>query len=82
MHIEELDNAGLENNLNKLKKEILNAKEYVRSLKSNLAAYNNTTKLEKVMEDVEHTVEMSEAHVKRLQRNANGIFQKKANLAT
>ena len=71
MHIEELDNAGLENNPNKLKEEIINAREYVQSLKSNLAAYNDTARLEKVIGDVEHTVEMSEAHVNRLQRSAS-----------
>ena len=52
MHIEELDNAGLENNPNKLKEEIINAREYVQSLKSNLAAYNDTARLEKVIGDV------------------------------
>ena len=75
-HIEELDSAGLENNLHKLRKEILNAKEYVRTLKSSLAAYHNTTKLEGVIIDVENTIGMSEAQVKRLQKNSSEISRK------
>merc|ERR1712112_819208 len=44
-HIEELDNARLENDMNKLKEEIISAREYVLSLKANLAAYNDTARL-------------------------------------
>ena len=67
-HIEELDNAGLENDISKLKEEISSAREFVLSLKMNLAAYNNTARLEKVIRDVEQTIEMSEAQVSRLQK--------------
>merc|ERR1712002_971658 len=67
-HIEELDNAGLENNMSKLKEEISSAREFVLSLKMNRTAYNNTARLEKVIRDVEQTIEMSEAQVRRLQK--------------
>ena len=68
-HIEELNNAGLETNRNKLKEEIAKAKEFVQSIKTNLAAYQDVTNLRKVISDVEYTVEMSETHVKNMQRN-------------
>ena len=45
--MDELENAGLDNNLDKLKRDIPRAKDYVKTLRQNLAAYQNTTNLEK-----------------------------------
>ena len=70
-HINELDNASLEGNLHKLKREILKANEYVKSLKPSLTAYNNTEKVEEVITDVEISITMTESEVRRLQNSTN-----------
>merc|ERR1712080_360129 len=58
-YVEELDNAGLEANPDRLSEEVDKAKEFVQSIKSNLAAYHEDDVLRKVLNDVERTVEMS-----------------------
>ena len=67
-HIEELDNACLGNNLSKVREEILKAKEYVNKLKPGLKAYNNVSKLEELIIEVENTIIISKSKAKRPQK--------------
>ena len=41
-----------------------------------MIAYNNTSKLEELITDVENTINMAEAEAKRLQKSTSGLSRK------
>ena len=63
-----LEDPSLENNPRKLEKEVLNAKDYVKKMRSNLPEYSNVATLRRAIIDTEATIAGCEDVLARIPR--------------
>ena len=70
-YVDALEDAALDNDLSKLKREIPRAQDYVKTLKQNLGNYQNTNNLEKLIKSAENAIRISEIQVRRINKETN-----------
>ena len=69
-HMDELDAASLEDDIQRLQEGLVYAKEVVHDLEQNLVAYDYVERVDKVIREVVQTIEISESQVNRLKRKS------------
>ena len=67
-HMDELDAASLEDDIQRLQEGLVYAKEVVHDLEQNLVAYDYVEQVDKVLREVVQTIKISESQVNRLKR--------------